>query len=344
MRTSGSIWVTTLISTTEALISYVTHSNAALTLKGRINLVELVVEDGWVHARVAERLQVSRATVSKWVRRYRAHGRAGLEDRSSRPRSSPNQTSRRTERRIVALRFTKRWGPHRIGYHLHLPHSTIGKVLNRYRMPLLGHIDMNTGLPVRKPKPVRYEKENPGDMVHIDVKKLGRIPDGGGHRTLGRAVGKRVKKTSRPGHAFLHSAIDDHSRVVYSEILTDEKKETASGFWERACAFYASHGITVTQVMTDNGSCYRSALFNAALGNVVHRYTRPYRPQTNGKIERFHRTLTAEWAYVRHYNSDQARADTYQAWIHSYNHHRPHTGIGGQSPIDRVHNVNGNNT
>ena len=141
MRTSGSIWVTTLISTTEALISYVTHSNAALTLKGRINLVELVVEDGWVHARVAERLQVSRATVSKWVRRYRAHGRAGLEDRSSRPRSSPNQTSRRTERRIVPLRFAKRWGPHRIGYHLHLPHSTIGKVLNRYRMPLLGHID-----------------------------------------------------------------------------------------------------------------------------------------------------------------------------------------------------------
>jgi transposase InsO family protein len=301
-----------------------------------------VIENGWVQARVAERLQVSRATVSKWVRRYQATGLAGLADHSSKPRYSPSRTARRTEHRIIALRFTRRWGPHRIGYHLHLPQSTVSKVLNRYRMPLLGHVDQNTGLPVRKPKSVRYERENPGDLVHVDVKKLGRIPDGGGHRTLGRQTGK--KNRSGVGHSFLHSAIDDRSRLVYSEILSNEKKETAASFWERASEFYASHGITVLRVMTDNGSCYRSRFFNDALGQVKHKFTRPYRPQTNGKIERFHRTLAAEWAYARHYSSDQARAATYQDWIHSYNHHRPHTGIGGKSPIDRVHNVNGKNT
>lgn len=330
---------------TEALISHVTHFNAPLTPEGRRKLVQLVVEDGWVHARAAERLQVSRATVSKWVHRYRAHGLAGLADRSSRPHLSPNRTDRRTERRIIALRFTHRWGPHRIGYHLHLPQSTVSKVIGRYRMPLLGHIDLNTGLPVRRPRPVRYEHDNPGDMVHIDVKKLGRIPDGGGWRTLGRAAGQKNKKrTVRVGHSFLHSTIDDNSRLVYSEILDDEKGATAAEFWTRANAFYASHGITVRRVLSDNGSCYRSRLFETALGETVHKFTRPYRPQTNGKIERFHRTLAFEWAYAHHYASETARAETYQDWIHSYNHHRPHTGIGGKSPIDRVHNVNGKNS
>jgi transposase InsO family protein len=328
---------------TEALISYVTHRNAPLTPEGRLKLVRLVVDDGWAQARVADRLQLSRATVSKWVSRYRAGGLDALGDRSSRPHHSPTQTAVRTERRILALRFTRRWGPHRIGYHLRLPQSTVSKVLTRYRVPLLGHLDQATGLPVRRPAPVRYERERPGDLVHVDVKKLGRIPDGGGHRTLGRQAGKRDRRRGM-GHSFLHSAIDDHSRLVYSEILTDEKKETAAGFWARANAFYASHGITVLRVMTDNGSCYRSRLFNDALGDAAHKYTRPYRPQTNGKIERFHRTLAAEWAYARHYSSDAARAETYPGWIHDYNHHRPHTGIGGLSPIERVHNVNGKNT
>ena len=164
-------------------------------------------------------------------------------------------------------------------------------------------------------------------------------------RTLGRSAGRKNKKKTTPvGYAFLHSTIDDHSRTVYSEILTDEKKETATAFWHRANTYYESLGITVKRVLSDNGSCYRSTLFNTALGNIVHKYTRPYRPQTNGKIERFHRTLAFEWAYAHHYSSDAARAATYDAWIHSYNHHRPHTGIGGKSPIDRVHNVNGKNT
>ena len=326
-------------------MSYVTHARAALTPTGRLKIAQLVLNDGWGQARVADRFQVARSTVSKWVARYRAEGESGLQDRSSRPLQSPNRTDRRTERRIIALRVTRRWGPHRIGYHLRLPQSTVSKVLTRYRVPLLGHIDLNTGVRVRKTKPVCYDHQNPGDLIHVDVKKLGRIPDGGGWRTLGKTAGIRNKKKSVPiGYSFLHSAIDDHSRVVYSEILTDEKKESAAAFWKRANAFYAGLGITVARVMTDNGSCYRSKLFNDALGNEIkHKYTKPYRPQTNGKIERFHRTLTFEWAYARHYNSDAGRAATYQTWLHSYNHHRPHTGIGGKSPIDRVHNVRGKN-
>jgi transposase InsO family protein len=326
-------------------VSYVTHARAALNPAGRLKIAQLVVNDGWVQARVAERFQVARGTVSKWVARYRVEGEAGLMDRSSRPLRSPNRTDQRTERRIIALRVTRRWGPHRIGYHLRLPQSTVSKVLTRYRVPLLGHIDLNTGVRVRKTKPVRYEHVSPGDLVHVDVKKLGRIPDGGGWRTLGKTAGIKNKKKSVPvGYSFLHSAIDDHTRVVYSEILTDEKKESAAGFWERANAFYAGLGITVARVMTDNGSCYRSKLFNDTLGEAIkHKYTRPYRPQTNGKIERFHRTLAFEWAYAHHYDSDSARAATYQGWIHGYNHHRPHTGIGGKSPIERVHNVNGKN-
>jgi transposase InsO family protein len=324
-------------------MSYVTHANASLTPEGRLKLVRLVIDDGWAQARVAERLQCSRATVSKWVARYRAQGPAGLLDRSSRPRRSPNRLPRRLERRIIALRFTRRWGPHRIGYHLHLNQSTVSKVLARYRMPLLGQLDQATGLPIRKPKPVRYERDKPGDLVHVDVKKLGRIPDGGGHRTLGRPAGR--KNRSGVGYSYLHSAIDDNSRLVYSEILGDERKETASAFWRRARRYYRSQGITVRRVMTDNGSCYRSFAFATALGvRVKHKFTRPYRPQTNGKIERFHRTLAAEWAYARHYDSDADRGATYQEWIHHYNHHRPHTGIGGLAPADRVNNLHGKNS
>ena len=243
----------------------------------------------------------------------------------------------------MALRFTRQWGPHRIGYHLGIPRSTVGRVLARYRMPPLTHVDRPTGLPVRKPKPIRYEVAVPGELVHVDIKKLGRIPDGGGHRMLGRQAGNRNNKKKGRGYSFLHHAVDDHSRVAYSEILENERKETAAGFWERANTFFAGIGVTVTAVMTDNGSCYRSRVFATALGDgVKHRRTRAYRPQTNGKVERFNRTLAAEWAYAAVYDSDEARAATYQDWIHHYNHHRPHTGIGGQAPSARVHNLTGN--
>ena len=317
-----------------------THINAPLAPVGRARLASLIVNDGWSLRRAAERFQVSPATASKWAARYRAG--QPMADRSSRPHRSPRRCSRRLERRIVALRFNRRWGPHRIGYHLGVNRSTIERVLARYAMPKLAYLDQATGLPVRRAKPIRYEKATPGELVHVDIKKQGRIPDGGGHRKFGRTIGNRNNHHGGRGYSFLHHAVDDHSRLAYSEILGDEKKETAAAFWVRANTFFAEAGITVTAVMTDNGSCYRSGAFAAALGEIKHVRTRPYRPQTNGKVERFNRTLAEEWAYAATYLSDEARAATYPSWLHYYNHHRPHTGIGGQRPSDRVHNLTGN--
>jgi transposase InsO family protein len=278
-----------------------------------------------------------------------------MTDLSSRPHRSPSRCSRRVERRIIKLRHVRRWGPHRISYHLGVPRSTVGRVLARYQMPLLAHVDQSTGLPVRRAKPIRYEASVPGELIHVDIKKLGKIPDGGGWRMFGKASAEyrrshaatdRAARQGAPasrGYVYLHHAIDDHSRLAYSEQLPDEQKHTAAGFWQRARAFFTEAGITVEAVMTDNGSCYRSHAFAAALGpDVNHRRTRPYRPQTNGKVERFNRTLMNEWAYAQTYLSDTARSSTYDAWIHSYNHHRPHTGIAGLVPADRVHNVTGN--
>ena len=321
---------------------FVTHANAPFTPEGRTRLARLIVEDGWTVRRAAERFQCSPATASKWARRYRAG--QSLADRSSRPRCSPSRSSQQLERRIIALRFTRRWGPHRIGYHLGVPRATVGRVLERYSMPLLHHLDQATGLPVRRSPARRYEKSRPGELVHVDIKKLGKIPDGGGHRMLGRTVGNRHNKKQGRGYAFLHHAVDDHTRLAYSEQLHDERKETAAGFWTRANQFFTDAGINVEAVMTDNGSCYRSRDFAKALGHTRHIFTRPYRPQTNGKVERFNRTLASEWAYAQLYVSDEERAATYEAWLHRYNHHRPHTGIGGSTPAQRVHNVTGNYT
>jgi len=318
------------------------HANACLTPKGRLRLASVIVDDGWTCARAAERFQCSTATAKKWADRYRAGGEDAMVDRSSRPHRSPRRLAQRRERRIIKVRFIHRWGPHRIAAHLRLPRSTVEAVLRRYRMPLLGHLDQASGLPVRRPKPRRYEHPVPGDLVHVDIKKLGRIPDGGGHRKLGRVVGNRNNKKRGRGYAYVHHAVDDHSRLAYSEILDDESKETAAAFWGRARAFFADHGITVKRVLTDNGSCYRSKHFANNLGpGIAHKKTRPYRPQTNGKVERFNRTLNQEWAYAQTYFSDEARAATYQDWLHHYNHHRPHTGIKSKTPIDRlrVHNL-----
>jgi transposase InsO family protein len=332
-----------------------THVNAPLTPEGRRRLAVLIVDRGWSLRRAAERYQCSPATAKRWADRYR--NGLPLTDRSSRPRTSPNRLPFKTERRIVALRFTHRWGPHRIAYHLQLHRSTVGRVLARFRMPKLANIDQATGLPVRKPRPRRYEVAAPGQLVHVDIKKQGRIPDGGGWRAHGRGSaqdrlsgnnrGKAARKgaAGSRGYRYLHHAVDDYSRVAYSEILDDERKETAAGFWERANAFFAGIGVTVTAVMTDNGSCYRSNAFAAALGEgVKHKWTKPYRPQTNGKVERFNRTLAAEWAYAKPYRNETERSAAYTAWLHHYNHHRPHTGIGGQTPSARVHNLTGKYT
>jgi transposase InsO family protein len=263
-----------------------------------------------------------------------------MQDRPSRPATCPHRTLTRVERRIISLRVNRRWGPARIGYRLRMHPSTVGKVLARYRMAKLSHLDRGTGMTVR-----RYEHPRPGDLVHVDIKKLGRIPDGGGHKTLGRARGRRDRQRG-VGYAYLHNAVDDHSRLAYTEILTDERQETAAAFWARAQGYFSACGITVTRVLTDNGACYRSRVFAAALaaGAVTHKRTRPYRPQTNGKVERYNRTLLEEWAYATAYTTESERVAAFPAWLHTYNHHRGHTALAGASPADRVTNLRGQYT
>ena len=325
------------------------HRNAPLSETGRLRLARCVVEDGWSYRRAAERFQVSATTARRWAGRYRQVGAAGMVDRSSRPRRCPTRTPALLERRIVKLRCVRRWGPARIAGRLGLPASTVHAVLARYRVPPLAHLDRATGARIR-----RYEHPAPGDLVHVDVKKLGRIPDGGGWRAVGPAQGERnarattrLRRNNKPviGWSYLHTALDDHSRLTYTEILPDETQQTAAAFWTRAQAFFTAAGIPVRRVLTDNGSCYRSRLWRDTLTatGIRHRRTRPYRPQTNGKVERYHRTLADEWAYARPYLSDAIRADALDSWLHFYNHHRDHTAIGGP-PATRVPNLSGQNT
>lgn len=324
------------------------HAMSPLSETGRLRLARCVVDQNWTLARAAERFGVSVTTARRWAGRYRALGAAGMADRSSRPRSNPGRTPTRVERRVVGLRVTRRWGPARIAFHLRhqqLAPSTVHKVLRRYGCPPLAWTDPATGVRLRAtPKPRRYEHAAPGDLVHVDVKKLGRIPDGGGHKVLGRAKGKRDRARGM-GYWYIHNAVDDRTRLAYSELLTDERKETAAGFWQRANAYFNTAGITVHRVLTDNGSCYRSRAFAAALGEqITHKRTRPYRPQTNGKVERFNRTMLEEWAYARPYTSEADRVATFATWLHTYNHHRGHTALRGQSPADLVPNLRGQNS
>ncbi|OBH79306.1 transposase, partial [Mycobacterium mantenii] len=324
------------------------HRNAPLSETGRLRLARCVVDDGWPLRRAAERFQVSPTTAARWSGRYRERGAPGMADRSSRPHHCPNQTPTRTERRIIKVRVIRRWGPARIGYLLGMHPSTVHRVLTRYGMAKLRWLDRPTGRVVR-----RMEPAGCGEMVHVDVKKLGKIPAGGGWRMLGRSIGKRNHQADKSsgllnayrqplrGYHFLHTAIDGHSRLAYSELLADERQDTAARFWCRANAWFTQCGITVQKVLTDNGSCYRSRVFAEALGEIDHRRTRPYRPQTNGKVERFHRTLADEWAYAQIYRSDAERCDAFTTWLHTYNHHRGHTALGGQPPATRVPNLSG---
>lgn len=327
---------------------FVSHRNAPLSETGRLRLARCVVEDGWSLRRAAERFQVAVTTAARWASRYRELGESGMADRSSRPHRSPRQTPTRTERRIIKIRVIRRWGPARIAYLLGLNVSTVHRVLTRYGLAKLRWLDRPTGRVIR-----RMDAAGTGELVHIDVKKLGKIPAGGGWRKLGRSLGKRNSVADKStgvrarngdparGYHFLHTAIDAHSRLAYSELLADERKETAAAFWLRANTWFNQCGITVRKVLTDNGSCYRSHTFRDALGHIEHRRTRPYRPQTNGKVERFHRTLADEWAYARLYTSDSERCDAFPVWLHTYNHHRGHTALGGQPPASRVPNLSG---
>ncbi len=316
------------------------HGNARLTHKGRQELVERC-EAGTPPATVARLMHVSRGTVYKWWDRFKADPTGQWwRDKSSRPRSSPTRTCRKAERKVLSLRRNKKLGPARIGGQLGMPASTVHAVLVRNGVHRLAYIDRPTGRVIR-----RYEHADPGDLVHVDIKKLGQIPPGGGWRAHGRSTATRSARAKRAkiGYCYVHSAVDDHSRLAYSEVHDDEQAATAAGFWRRARAFFAAHGITIKRVITDNGPCYRSNdwLQEVAGGGSQPRFTKPYRPQTNGKVERFNRTLLDEWAYVRTYRSETARRARLQGWLHTYNHHRCHTALNGQPPITRVNNLPG---
>jgi transposase InsO family protein len=330
------------------------HANAALTPRARLRLARLVVDQGWTPARAAERYDVSWRTAAKWAQRYRDQGPAGMADRSSRPHHQPYRTPSPVVRKIVHLRWKHRLGPVPIADRLGMQASTVHAVLVRCRLNRLTHLDRATGEPIR-----RYEHQHPGDLLHVDVKKLGNIPDGGGWRYVGRAQGVKNRGrtahrtgrrnpdyTPRIGAAFVHTVIDDHSRVAYVEVHDDERKETAAAVLRNAVAWFADRGVIVQRVLSDNGSCYRSQLWRETcleLG-ITPKRTRPYRPQTNGKIERFHRTLTDGWAFKKLYNSESARRNALPAWVHEYNHHRPHTAIGKVAPITRLNNLAGHHS
>ena len=334
-------------------MAHATHSNAALTPRARLRLARLIVDAGWSPARAAERYDVSWKTAAKWAARYRCEGLAGMADRSSRPHRQPTRTTTPMVRKIVHLRWKQRLGPVQIGDRLGMPASTVHAVLVRCQLNRLTHIDRATGEPIR-----RYEHARPGDLIHVDVKKLGNVPDGGGWRFVGKQQGERNKavtaqRTGRTatrhpkiGTAYVHTVIDDHSRVAYAEIHDDETTATATAVLRNAVAWFAARGVIVERVLSDNGSAYRAHLWRdtcAELGITVKK-TRPYRPQTNGKIERFHRTMAEGWAFKKFYNSESARRAALPAWIHQYNHHRPHSAIGKATPITRLDNLAGHHT
>ena len=328
------------------------HANAAVTPRARLRLARLIVDQGWPVARAAERYDVSWPTAKRWADRYRQLGEGGMSDRSSRPHRSPNRTPRPVVRAIVKLRWKQRLGPVAIADRVGVSASTVHAVLVRCRLNRLSHIDRVTGEPVR-----RYEHPHPGAMLHVDVKKLGNVPDGGGWRYVGRAQGLKNRAATpekeknawygkKMGTAFVHTVIDDYSRVAYAEIHDDETAATASTVLRNAVSWFAARGVTVERVLSDNGSCYRSHLWRDTcreLG-VTPKKTRPYRPQTNGKIERFHRTMADGWAFKKLYSSETARRAALPAWLHEYNHHRPHTAIGKASPISRLTNLPGQYT
>ena len=313
------------------------HGNAALSWQGRRRLAQRVVDQGWTLTAAAEAAGVSVRCACKWVGRYRLEGELGLRDRSSAPRRVANRTPAdrvETIRRLRLLRFTAA----EIAETLAMALSTVSGILTRIGMGRLGRLGLE--------EPLRYERSRPGELVHIDVKKLGRVEGGAGKRwrdglrrhytpTRTDAAGRRRKTV---GWEFVHIAVDDYSRLAYAEVLADEKASTAAGFLRRALAFYRRHGIRVERVLTDNGSAYRATIHAVACRQlrVRHLRTRPYRPQTNGKAERFIRTLLAGWAYGAIYRTSRERTTALDGWLWHYNHQRRHSALGHQPPVSRT--------
>jgi transposase InsO family protein len=315
------------------------HANARLTFYGRLTIVQRVRGQGRPQAHVAKEMGVSRKTVAHWVRRHDAEGEAGLHDRSSRPHASPRRTSAEVEARVVALREQERRGQDWIGPELGIPARTVSRILRRRGMPYLREVDPLTGQVIRSSKAtaVRYERDRPGELVHMDVKKIGRIPDGGGWKAHGRA-NRSPDRATKVGFDYVHSLVDDHSRLAYSEVLSDEKGPTCAAFLARAAGYFAAHGIPrIERIMTDNAWAYRWSLrpVVAALG-AKQVFIKPHCPWQNGKVERLNRTLQTEWAYRQIFTSNTDRTAALAPWLEHYNTERRHSAIGGQPPISRL--------
>ena len=313
------------------------HANAALSLNRRRLLCRRVVDERWTVTKAAEAAEVSVRCARKWVGRYRSEGELGLLDRSSAPSSIPHRTDEERIQAIAALRRLRFTGPE-IAETLGMALSTVSGILTRIGMGKLGRLGLEPA--------VRYERQRPGELIHIDVKKLGRIHSGAGHRITGRRTTSKPRRSDADGvrhHTigweFVHIAIDDCTRLAYAEVLPDEKATTAVGFLRRARAFYRRHGIEIQELLTDNGGAYISlahAVACRALG-IRHIRTRPYRPQTNGKAERFIRTMLGGWAYGAIYGSSAERTAALNGWLWYYNHQRKHSALSHKPPIARLH-------
>lgn len=319
------------------------HANARLNVHGRQLLVDRVLITGRKPTHVAAELGVSRQCAYRWVRRYLAEGPAGLVDRSSRPHRCPTRTAPEVESAVVALRRSSRRGQQFIADELGVPARTVSAILRRHQLPYLRQCDPLTGQVIRASKvtAVRYERDRPGELIHMDVKKIGRIPDGGGWKAHGRQMSRTyAAKKARVGYDYVHSAIDDHSRLAYSEILPDEKGATCAAFLTRAAAYFTAAGIShIQRVMTDNAFAYRySTAIRTVITNLGARqvFIRPHCPWQNGKAERFNRTLATEWAYYHVFNTNDARGAALAPWLEHYNNQRRHSAIGGHPPISRL--------
>ncbi len=312
------------------------HPNAVLTPNGRRRMVDCVLKKGWTIEATADRFQVDAKTVRKWRDRFLAEGPAGLWDRSSRPHRSPNRTPRSCRRRVIQLRKKRRWGADHIAHETGLAASTVQSILRRAGLARLDRGDRATNTePVR-----RYQRDRPGELIHVDIKKIAGIPDGGGWRIHGKGNDGHHGHGG-VGYRFIHTAIDDRTRIGYSELHENEQAVTAAEFWLRAEAFFTGLGIRCERVITDNGSCYRSRLWHDACASTrtAVKKTRPRRPQTNGKVERFHRILLEEWAYIRPWLSDAERTAAYDGFMHFYNHHRSHGALGWATPMATLHRL-----
>jgi transposase InsO family protein len=321
----------------------VSHGNARLTFHGRRTIVDRVVGQRRPKAHVAKEMGVSRKTVAHWVGRFETEGESGLRDRSSRPLSSPTRTSAQLEQQVVALRRQTRRGQDWIGPELGVPARTVSRILRRQQLPYLRDCDPLTGQVIRASKTtaVRYERDRPGELVHMDVKKIGRIPDGGGWRAHGRGAASIARdRSTKVGFDYVHSLVDDHSRAAYSEILGDENAATTAGFFARAAKHFASLGIHhIEAVMTDNAWNYtRSNALAELLDQLGTRHVliKAHCPWQNGKVERFNRTLQTEWAYRHVFTSNNERANALEPWLTDYNLQRRHSALGGLPPISRL--------